>query len=59
MRREERTFPMFPHVRQAFGMDINQQEHCLITGLDRCDALWPSVISGEWSNNWVQEGNED
>jgi len=48
-------FPMFPHVRSAYGMDINRQEYFLVTGLSDMENInhIPGVVKGDWSNNWV------
>lgn len=45
--------PVFPKVRQAFGMDINSQEFCQATGMSLVEGCLPDVVRGDWSNNWV------
>lgn len=48
-------FPMFPHVRNAYGMDINRQEYYQVTGLSDMEQVnhIPGIVQGDWSNNWV------
>lgn len=47
----------FPLVRNAFGMDINQQDYYLATGLADAEQVspMPRITQGEWSNNWVPD----
>lgn len=48
-------FPLYPHVRSAYGMDINRQEYFQITGLSDMEKVnhIPGIVHGDWSNNWV------
>lgn len=58
---KEKRFPMYPHVRKAYGMDINQQEYFQITGLSDMEHFThiPGIVQGEWSNNWVPGWESD
>lgn len=51
--------PVFPRVRQAFGMDINAQEFCQAVGLSLPEIFCPDVFRGVWSNNWVLYSRQD
>lgn len=52
---KKRQFPLYPHVRNAYGMDINRQEFFQVTGLSDMERVThiPGIVQGEWSNNWV------
>ena len=55
MPKKKPQFPLFPHVRNAFGMDISRQEFLQITGLSDMEKVHhvPIIVQGCWSNNWV------
>jgi hypothetical protein len=58
---KKQRFPMFPHVRKAYGMDINMQEYFQITGLSDMEQVHhiPGIVQGDWSNNWVPGWESD
>jgi hypothetical protein len=53
--KEKQRFPLYPHVRNAFAMNINRQEYYQITGLSDMEEVHhiPGIVQGDWSNNWV------
>lgn len=55
MDREKHKFPQYPHVRNAFAMNINRQEFYQVTGLSDMEEVHhiPGIVQGDWSNNWV------
>jgi len=56
----KQRFPLFPHVRNAYGMDLNKQEYYQITGLSDTEesSMIPGILHGDWSNNWVPFGED-
>lgn len=57
MAKKKQRFPLYPHVRNAFGKDISGQEYFQITGLADMEEVHhiPGIVQGEWSNNWVPD----
>jgi hypothetical protein len=53
--KDKQRFPQYPHVRNAFAMNINRQEFCQVTGLSDMEEIHhiPGIVQGDWSNNWV------
>ncbi|HOB34776.1 MAG: hypothetical protein GX090_03220 [Firmicutes bacterium] len=51
----QRRFPLYPHVRGAYGKDINKQEYCQLAGISDLEPVesCPGIVRGFWSNNWV------
>lgn len=57
MAKNQQRLPPYPHVRNAFGMDLSRQEYFQITGLSDMEEVLhiPGIVQGDWSNNWVPD----
>lgn len=60
-KKEKHRLPLFPHVRNAYGMDISRQEFFQVTGLSDMERVThiPGIVQGDWSNNWVPDWDLD
>lgn len=55
MGKKKRGSTQFPKARNAFAMNIDEQDLAQLTGLPDGDKAtpFPSITRGEWSNNWL------